>query len=106
MSAIRKKKTANKSPTKKQTRPLTEEELINKTHRQFAVKLRRLPQTVRESILEQIRDDNLTLSILEQAEFDPSPYPTEEQYQQLFFDATGWYYPDDGYTIEKIKDRF
>lgn len=83
----------------------TDAQKIAQTHRQFSVKLRKLSREKRAEIIQQLRDDELNLSILLKAEFDPSPIPTEEQYQQQFFEQTGWYYPDEDYRFFKIKDR-
>lgn len=83
----------------------TDTQKISQTHRQFSVKLSKLSREKRADIINKIRDDALNLSILERAEFDPSPIPSEEQYQQQFFEQTGWYYPDEDYRFYIIKDR-
>lgn len=87
-------------------RILTDEQKISQTHRQFSKKLRKLSREKRAEIINKLRDDELNLSILLKAEFDPSPIPSEEQYQQQFFEQTGWFYPDESYSTAKMKDRF
>lgn len=99
---VNSKKAAAISPMR---RIPTDAQKISQTHKQFSIALRTLSREQRTAIINQMRDDAINLSILEKAEFDPSPIPTEEQYQQQFFDQTGWFYPDEDYRFYKIKDR-
>lgn len=106
MSALQKKKIDKKTSANRKRRVPSDNESIAKTHKEFVAHLCKMPKPIRDDIILQMRDDAEALSIMEQAEIDPSPFPTEEQYQQMFFDATGWYYPDESYVTAKIKDRF
>lgn len=94
---------------KKMRRIYSDSDKINITHKQFRKTLHRMSKTQRAEIIAQIRDQQHTLRILEQAEYDPSPVPTENQYQQQFYERSGWYYPDEDYidyTHDIIKGRY
>lgn len=97
--------TQNTNSTKKRKRPQTDTEKIHATHDRFVSALTKMPKNQRADIIAKIRDHQRILSILEQAEIDPSPVITEEQYQMQFFENTGWYYPDEEYHVYIEKDR-
>ena len=91
MFSIKPKKiTKVKKLNKKFKRIYTDAERINITHTAFMRSLRKMPKSQRRSIMAQMKEMHRDLLRLEKAERDPSPFPTEEQYQQQFFEQTDW----------------
>jgi hypothetical protein len=69
----------------------------------FLSSILRMSDKKMHNILLKLQEQDDFIKALEQAERDPSPYPNHELYQQLFYEETGWFYPDCDYPPENKK---